>query len=1130
VSRGSYTHLHVRSGFSYGYGTAEPEELITGATEAGYGTLALTDRDGLYGIPRFLKAAEETGVAPVVGAEITFEHESVRGHLVLLVESQAGYRSLCRLISGYRLAGSSGGLKGTSARERRNPSCSLETLGHYAEGLVCLTGAIPYGLLPALLGIGSRGKPTAAARELLSTLSEAFEGRLYVELTDDCTAGSRRNLRRVAEFARKGGVPTTATNEVAYLVREDHRLHDVLHAASNLTALPGPEYRPTDQLWLKPPERMERLFSDYPEALGKTRELAERCAGAVSLSGRVHVPAANLRSGASAREKLLALVLRGARSRYGNADGKALPENVRSRLRRELSCIGSLGFTRYFLLAHEAAEIARERGIPVTGRGSAANSLICHVLGLTQPDPFKHRLLFERFMHEGREDAPDIDLDFCSRRRDEVRDELVWRYRGRGAAVAATAGTFSLRGAVREVARALGHSPSQIDELARHVPRDIRDRDASINERESSIWEHALREPAMRGHPLQDRSRYGLLLELSEKLNGRLHQPGTHLGGLVVGTPKNELRDLVPLEPAGKEGLVRCQYDKDGLEYCGIPKLDLLGLRMHTALSEAGRLASIRAGREIDPYSVPADDRETFSLIRTGHNAGMFQLESPGQMALSRRLQPRRSQHLIAQISLFRPGPVQGDLVTPYVERRHGREAYSVPLPELEEILRPTYGVLVYQEQVLEVAGAMGFTLAEGDQIRRAMTERSGREAMVGIRREFLDRVRNCGVAQETAGTVWRWLEGFASYGFSAAHAASFAEISYSSAYMRTHYPAEFFAGIMNAQPMGFYSPRTVLNEARRAGLRIQPPDIRLSGEGFTVEHEGNYRATLRVGLSYCKGLSRRALKEILTERVERSFKDVADLYRRTCVERDALAMLAKGGFLDGLAGDGPGARARLLDEVRALPPKRRRRGGQDELPLPHPAASWESRERPTTDYLPLSPGARERMELEALSLNVSWHPLSAYREALRELGVMPSRQMLELPHGTRARAAGLLEILQRPPTRSGRRVYFPLVEDEHGLLQATVFESVYARYGHLLHRCPALLLEGRVEQDPRRGFSFLVEKVADLRQVLGKRGGVDSYTHRPFARPVTDLSISPVGAGSEGPLSAGSSASYPAR
>jgi error-prone DNA polymerase len=1052
-----FTHLHVRSGFSYGFGVASPEELAEGA--AGMGSLALTDRDGLYGVPRFLKAAEEMGVSPVVGAEITMEGG---GHLVLLAEDAVGYRTLSGLITAYRC----------SSEERRKPSCSLGLLLDHTGGLICLTGAVPFGVIPGLLLAGQRKR----AREILSHLSEAFgKENVFVELTDDRTAGSRRRLGRVAGFAEEHRVPLLATNEVAYLRPEGHRLHEVLVAASNLTRLPGPGYRPTDQLYLKPPEKMRKLFADYPEALENVAAVSERCSGAVGLAGKTHRPAARLTGGVSPDRKLAEMALGGARRRYGGS----LDERVRRRLRRELRCVCSLGFAPYFLLAREAVEIARERGVPITGRGSAANSLLSYCLGITSPEPFDNRLLFERFLHEGREDPPDIDLDLCSEGRDGVRDELIRRYKSFGAAVAATANTLSLRGAVRVAARALGHAPEDVNRLSRHVPVRFTDRDRILNP--ISGWDEALREPAMRGHPLQDRARHRLLLELSWKLVGRLQGAGTHLGGLVFGNEGYHLSEIAPLEPSGRPGLLRCQYDKDDLEYVGLPKLDLLGLKMHTALRKAGDMVSRKLGKDIDPLSPPPDDGQTYRLIRTGKNVGMFQLESPGQMALSKRLEPRRFRDLVAQISLFRPGPVRGDLVTPFVLRRTGLEKYSVPLPELEEVLEPTYGVLIFQEQVLEVAHVVaGFTLAEGDQIRRAMTKDRGPGAMEQIRREFLERATRRGLPEQKAREIFAWMEGFSGYGFSAAHAASFAHLSYASAYMRTHHPAEFFCGLLNSQPMGFFSPRLLLNEARRIGLKILPPDAHLSGEGFIVEEGGE---ALRVGLSYCKGLSKKAVSSMVSERRKRPFSSVADVYRRTIVERDALESLIKAGFLDSFSSR-KADRSRLLDEARTLP-KKCRDARQPEIPLEHPSSWWESREDRTTGYLPLAETQRERMEWEVLSLNVSFHPLAPYRTVLRELGVTPSEEVKELLHGSRARAAGLFEVLQCPPTKSGRPVWFLLIEDEHGLLQATIFRSVYERFGDLLHHRGAFLLEGRVEQDRRKGFSFVVERIGDLREIL---------------------------------------------
>lgn len=718
---------------------------------------------------------------------------------------------------------------------------------------------------------------------------------------------------------------------------------------------------------------------------------------------------------------------------------------------------------------------------------------MAYCLGLTQPDPMEHALIFERFMHEGRTaDPPDIDLDVCSELRDDLRDELIRRYDAVGAGVASTASTFSLRGAVRAASRALGHPSAEIDELSHNVPHRIRDRDTIVNPEESGIWSAALSEPAMRGHPLQDRQRYALLLDLSQRLAGRLHQPGTHLGGLVVGTDTQHLSEIVPMEHSGIEGLLRVQYDKDGLESVGLPKLDVLGLKMHTALRKAGELVCQRTGEQFAPLSPPQEDKPTYAHIRSGDNAGLWQLESPGQMQLTRRLKPRKLADIQASISLFRPGPVRGDLVTPYVLRRNSQQAYEVPLPELDDILRPTYGVLLYQEQVLECARAVaGYTLAEADEIRRAMTKDRGPGAMERIREDFLKRSVSRGVPKEKARQVVDWIEGFAAYGFSQAHAASFAELAYASAYMRCHYPAEFFTAELNSMPMGFYSPRVLLNEARRIGLSVLPPDIHLSGEGCTVEEDGT---AIRVGLCYCKGLSRRAIQQICAEREERPFSSVSDLYRRASVGRDALEHLIRAGFLDSIVSgcDGLGrgsGRKELLCQTKGLP-RKRSNGSQKELPAEHPAGQWDSRRADgNVASLPLPASEEGRMQRTILSLDVGGHPLWAYRRALCDLGVTPARRIRELPTGTRARAAGIVECLQRPPTKSGARVYFVIVEDESGLLQATAFRDTYERYGHHLHRAGALLMEGVVEQDERRGFSFVVDRIGDLGRVLERRG-----------------------------------------
>lgn len=604
----AFAHLHVRSGFSWGQGTATPEELVDRAAGLCMASLALTDRDTVAGVPRLLKACADYGVSPIVGAEITVEtrradlannsatyrrsqgkgrRQEGRSHVVVLAASEKGYRTLSRLLTDYlcRPARDAGGEIWPSAEQRRNPACNLSTLLEYASvadgGLICLTGAMPFGLVPAtVLGKGDKSvtnRPDAG--RLLNLLREAFgEGNVYVELTDDETYGSRRRIREVEILAVRHGIPAVAAGEVTYLKPRDHRLSEVLAASRALSALPPPLYRPTDRLYLRSSKQMYRLFADRPEAIENAAAVAQRCAGAVDLfegfgrspGRRVLVPQADLKPGSIEDVQLARLALAGAKRLYKGAfrdKSAAYPSKneVKARLRTELAVISGHRYAGYFLIAREAVEIARSLGAPVTGRGSAANSLVARCLGLTTPDPFTHRLLFQRFLHERRKDPPDIDLDFCSERRDAVRDELMNRYEKRlGSAVAATSQTLSLRGAVRTAAKALGYSPSQIGELAMHVPRRIRDRDRLVNY--TSEWDVALASPAMRGSPLQDRKRYALLLELAGELEGKLHEPNTHLGGVVFGTAGLHLSELVPIEPAGKPGLFRVQWDKDDLE------------------------------------------------------------------------------------------------------------------------------------------------------------------------------------------------------------------------------------------------------------------------------------------------------------------------------------------------------------------------------------------------------------------------------------------------------------------------------------------------------------------------------------------------------------------------------------
>ncbi|MHB1016839.1 MAG: DNA polymerase III subunit alpha [Coriobacteriia bacterium] len=822
-----FVHLHVHSHFSFMDGAASPGTLLTRAAGYGMDSLALTDHQGLYGALRFYRAALEAGIRPIVGVEIVVEAAGLEGpdtiegdlppearlplsapvgfgraagagfHLTLLAKDITGYRNLCRLLSR------------THVRTGDEPSVvTLADLERCTEGLIGLSGC-PCGETGAavLAGLGARAERT------LRRLAGLFApGDFYVELMHLMTPDSPRYIATLVALAERCALPVVATNDVHYATRGDFRIHDVLASAGARTVLPGPYDRPNAELWLKPAGEMQRLFADVPQACDATLEIAERCTLDLGL-GSFHFPAADVPAGETAYSVLSKAAWRGLEERYR----PVTPEAVR-RLQYELGVIQDLGFPEYFLTVKDIVDFAKRKGIRCSGRGSAGDSIVTYVLGITDADPIEHDLLFERFLNPERRQMPDIDVDFDSRRRDEVIAYIYDRFGHDHVAMVATVNTMTAKSAVRTAAKALGHTPDEINTFSRYLPW------ASAHRLPEVLATY----PECRDHPLL-KPEHALLVELAVELDHTPMHLGTHLGGFII--TREPIESWMPLQWAAK-GVVVSQYDKDDIEALGLVKMDILGLRTHSAISDTVRMVRERLGDDAvpEPFDLPHDDPRVYATIAAADTVGMFQLESSGQRNLALRLKERDFEDIIAAISLFRPGPLEAEMITPFIRRRHGLEPVIVPHPAMGEVLHTSYGVIVYQEQVLQVAKAVaGFTLAEADSLRRAMTKGRSREAMEAIKVHFVERACGLGVERSVAEEVFRQLEGFAAYGFCKAHAACFAVVSYATAWLKVYYPAEFAAAILNNEPMGFYSPRLVLDATVSACCRRTSTPLRRS-------------------------------------------------------------------------------------------------------------------------------------------------------------------------------------------------------------------------------------------------------------------------------------------------------------
>ena len=736
-------------------------------------------------------------------------------------------------------------------------------------------------------------------------------------------------------------------------------------------------------------------------------KIAEMCR--LVLTDEKRYPKFPLPEGYSGDSFLRELVYKGAAERYGR-----LTREVQERLAKELEVIARLGYADYFLVVWDVVNYARSRGIRCAGRGSAGASAVAYCLYLTEVDPVARGLAFERFLSLERAERPDIDVDFDSRYRDEVSQYVYRKYGEERVAAVATYSTYQVRSAVRDLGKVLGYQTAEIDALAKSMPPVPADR----------VFEALEFFPELRRGPWREK-RYRRLFDFCVRVAGLPRFLGTHLGGLIVS--RGPVTEVTPLELAAK-GVRIAQFDRDDVEELYLVKLDLLSLKALSVLEDAAQ--AIAASHPGFSYErLPLDDPATYRLLNRGETVGVFQLESPAQRALQTRLGATNIEDIVASVALIRPGPIKGRMVEPFLARRQGREPVTYLDPRLAPVLAKTYGVVLFQEQVIAIAAELaGFTPGEADRLRRLMTHARSHREMRSLGEEFIRRALQRGLSEETAKEVFACLEGYASYGFCEAHAAAFATTSYWTAYLSAHYPVYFYTALLNHQPMGFYSPATLANEARCRGIRFLARGVNKSGERFTVEH-----GAIRIPLTRVKGMSRSALSTIMRARSEGPFRSLADFYVRTRAEKDVLENLILCGAFDSLYANRRELLA-WLPEILTLSSRQRM------LDFGPPAK--------LADF---SPAEKHALEYHILGMDIDRHYMSFWRDELRRQGYLTSRQLRSLRGGTWVKTAGLPVRPHRPPTKSGRIVVFLSLEDETGLVDLTVFEDVYQRYGHLL-------------------------------------------------------------------------------
>ncbi len=1036
----TFVHLHVHSVYSLLDSACRLEELVQSAREMGMPALALTDRNALYGVIPFHDLCRQNGLHPVLGMEITMED----GHtLVLLAEDEEGYHNLCRLATI---------LQSFSEPPPRLPWTALR---HHSTGLIVLTGGNA-GWIADLVRQGAYSR----AQRLLGGLLALFGRRnvlieLQIHAPEDVAV-----VEKLVALAEEADVACVATNDVHFLHLADAAVHLLLASIRTGTYLL--QEHPDKPLWqenrppplyLRSPEEMAERFSRWPQALRNSLYVAERCHVELS-SGQPIFPRLSLPVKETAFSRLWKLAFQGTAERY-----QTLTPAVLERLYHELHTIEEMGFSPYFLIVADIAAEARRRGIPVLGRGSAASSLVAYVLGITPVDPIAHNLTFERFLHPGRPDPPDVDLDFCWRRRDDILDYVYKTYCDSHVAMICTHSTLRTRSAVRETAKAFGLSPREGESILAQCWSGLaRPDDDEQDLEQGPTWFDPSDPPGDRMTET--------ILRAASAIAGLPRHLSIHCGGLVISpTP---ITELVPLQRSAK-GLLITQYDMHAIERLGLVKMDLLGVRALTSIADAVEAAR-HAGAQLTVETIPLDDLQTFALLGRGETIGCFQLESPGVRTLLRRYRPRCLDDVMAVISLFRPAPLRGGLKESFMRRRAGAEEVTYLLPDLgpemqgrvRDILEETYGVILYQEQALRLLSEVGgLELAEAESIRRALPEVRSESGRKALRKRFVEGAVGQGLSAVQAGQVWELLSGFTGYAFCKAHAASYAIVAYRAAFLKAHFPAEYLAAAIENEG-GYYSSAVYAEEARRRGLQLLPPNV--SDPNPATRGSSH---TIHIGLRRVQGLSERTRQRILEEARLAPFRSLCDLLTRVRPNEEEAKNLIRVGACDGLGRN----RAEMIWEMYAWLPimHERQTHGQVALPLGLQGGPIPFDIPRLPDYT-----LTERIlyEQEILGLAVSGHPLSTYRDKLARYRPVGSA-VLDTYIGERVIVAGWPIGVRSHRTQQGEWMAFLSLEDLAGTIEVVLFPEVYHKCAAMLGRTRPHLAQGLVQE--RQGEIVLV-------------------------------------------------------
>jgi error-prone DNA polymerase len=1055
-----FVEIAARTHFSFLRGGSHPRALVERAVQLGYDAVGVADCDGLYGMVRALEAADELGIRLVVGCEVALDGSGAPAspgslpHVWLHVASSEGYRNLCRILTESHARHPKGKPRGDDEGVPRNQFAGLplEQVCANAGGLWCL--APPGG------GHAERSSP--AASEALSAsmraLKDAFGDRLSIAAWRHLDGDDDARIASAEAIARAIGAPVCATNRVLFADPHDKPIFDVLHCIREGVTLDeaGRALLPNAEAHLRAPDAMARLFADHPVWLARARDVADACRFSMrELDYRfpceLDAPAF---PGETPDEALRRLTAEGARRHWPNGP----PARVAAQIEKELALVAELGVAPYFLSVQTIVQIARGRDILCQGRGSAANSAVCYCLGVTAVDPARSNLLFERFLSAERREPPDIDVDFEHERREEVIQAIYEKYGRERAAMVSEVISYRGKSALREVGKAFGLSLEQVDRLGGLV----------------SWWDKLDTVPKERvracgfdpGDP-----RVRQVLAMAHAIQGFPRHLSIHVGGFVLSS--EPLVNVAPVEPATMPKRTVIPWDKDDLDTLGFFKVDVLGLGMLTAIRKALAIVPTSEGTAIDQLArIPAEDPSVYDALCAADTVGVFQIESRAQMAMLPRLRPRRFYDLVVEVAIVRPGPIQGGMVHPYLRRRNGEEAADLPHPMLAPILERTLGVPLFQEQVMQLAivGA-GYTGGEADQLRRDMAAWRRNGKLARHRERLLAGFAKNGIAREFGERLYQSIEGFGEYGFPESHAASFALLVYASSWLKVHHPAAFAAALVNSQPMGFYSPSTIVNDAERHGVEILPARVDASDWDCTLEGDDSPPA-LRLGLRLVRGLGEEAGRRIEAARRQRAFASVEDLMARAGFHKRELEALAHAGALVGFGLE----RREAMWKVRA--PREESLFAGLELGDAIP------------ELPPMSRAEQLVLDYETTGISVGDHAMKVVRPRLPK-HYKSARDLATTPHGARVSTAGMVICRQRPGTASG--VVFVTMEDETGFINLILWARTFEAWRHVATTSAMLVAHGKVE---RQGEVVYV--VPDRLEKLGLEGAAREQNDVP--------------------------------